>query len=165
MKTEKIYNYLEVDEMVSTAGQPTAAQIASAAEEGFQTIINLAPEKSEHSVQDEGWLVRSLGMGYIHIPVDWENPLVSDFDAFEQALKALPAGRILVHCAANYRASAFYSLYAQKNLGWSTERAESFRAAIWHGSDYPLWEKFISKIREGFDLMPNGGLNSGKEQD
>jgi len=150
MSTHEIYNHIQVDDLVSTAGQPTEQQLTIAAQEGFTSVINLAPYHPDRSLQDEGGLVRSLGMGYVHIPVDWEDPHDSDFQAFEQTLKHLPAGRVLVHCAANFRASAFYSLYAQKNLGWSEEQAEAFRAAIWQGSDYPVWEKFISRIRESF---------------
>jgi hypothetical protein len=43
-------------------------------------------------------------------------------------------------------------LYAQKNLGWSAERAEAFRFAIWQDSDYPAWEEFIFRIRSKFSL-------------
>jgi hypothetical protein len=59
-----------------------------------------------------------------------------------------PGSRTLVHCAANFRVSAFYGLYAMKHLGWSVEQAEAFRATIWDGSDYPVWEAFISQMQQ-----------------
>ena len=61
-----------------------------------------------------------------------------------------PESRTLLHCAANFRVSAFYGLYAVKHLGWSVEQAEAFRAPIWESSDYPVWEAFISRLQERF---------------
>jgi uncharacterized protein (TIGR01244 family) len=146
MSTQTIYNYLKVGEHFSTAGQPTEEQLVSAAREGFRTVINLAPNDPRYSLADEAGLVRSLGMAYHHIPVPWDNPQESDFEAFERVMQALPEGRTLIHCAANFRATAFYSLYALKHLGWSVTQADELRAPIWQGSDNPVWEIFIHHI-------------------
>jgi hypothetical protein len=48
----------------------------------------------------------------------------------------------------NFRVTAFYGPYAIKQLGWSVEQAEAFRAPIWHGSDHPVWEGFIREMRQ-----------------
>jgi hypothetical protein len=53
-----------------------------------------------------------------------------------------------LHCAANFRASAFYTLYAQKHLGWSEEQANTLMLPIWEGSNYPIWDSFIEEMRE-----------------
>jgi protein tyrosine phosphatase (PTP) superfamily phosphohydrolase (DUF442 family) len=145
--TTEIYNYIKVNEQLITGGQPTEEQIKAAAEEGFQAVINLATLDRQYSLKDEAGLVTSLGLDYTHIPVDWENPLESDFEAFDHKMRQLSGSRVLLHCAANYRVTAFYSLYAQKNLGWSDEQAETFRSQIWEGSHYPVWEAFIGKMR------------------
>jgi cell division protein FtsI/penicillin-binding protein 2 len=58
--------------------------------------------------------------------VDWEAPKLSDFEAFESVMQELPFGKTLVHCAANFRVTAFYSLYALKHLGWSEAQADAF---------------------------------------
>jgi hypothetical protein len=34
-----------------------------------------------------------------------------------------------------------------KHFGWSAAQAESFRRPVWQGSDYPLWEEFIRRMR------------------
>ena len=60
-------------------------------------------------------------MAYHHIPVEWEQPQASDFVAFETIMSQLPASKTLIHCAANYRVTAFYSLYAMKHQGWSAD--------------------------------------------
>jgi uncharacterized protein (TIGR01244 family) len=147
MSTEEIYNYRKVNGQFITAGQPTEDQMRAAAAEGFRTVINLAPIDPRYSLDDEPGLVQSLGMTYHHIPVAWDNPTADDFAAFEQVMNELPAAKTLIHCAANFRVTAFYSLYALKHLGWSTAQADEFRASIWQGSDYPVWESFIGDMK------------------
>ncbi len=117
MSTQDIYNYRQVNDHLITGGQPTEEQLRSAAAEGFRVVINLATESPRNSVKDEPSLVESLGMAYHAIPVEWENPQASDFAAFEAVLKGLNDEKVLIHCAANFRVTAFYSLYAQKHLG------------------------------------------------
>ena len=56
-------------------------------------------------------------------------------------------GKTLIHCAANFRVTAFYSLYALRHLGWSESQADAFRASVWQGSDYPIWETFITEMK------------------
>jgi uncharacterized protein (TIGR01244 family) len=147
MSTQEIYNYRKVDDQLITGGQPTEEQLKSAADEGVKTVINLATINPRYSLEDEAGLVRSLGMTYCHIPVDWENPQDSDFEAFEATLQQLAAGKTLIHCAANFRVTAFYSLYAMQHLGWSEAQADEFRASIWQGSSYPVWERFIDHMK------------------
>jgi uncharacterized protein (TIGR01244 family) len=147
MSTQEIYNYHQVNDQLITGGQPTAEQLQSAAAEGFTTVINLAPFRAGQSLDDEAGLVDSLGMTYCHIPVDWGQPTENDFETFEQAMQQSTTGKMLVHCAANFRVTAFYSLYALKHLGWTEAQADAFRAALWQGSDYPVWEAFIKQMK------------------
>ena len=147
MPTQDIYNYRKVNDQLITGGQPKEEQLKSAAEEGFKTVINLAPISSKSALTDEASLVKSLGLNYHYIPVDWENPLESDFESFEKIFNQVSAQKTLLHCAANFRVTAFYSLYALKNLGWTEAQADEFRASIWQGSDYPVWEKFVGEMK------------------
>lgn len=147
MGTQAIYNYRKVDEHHATGGQPTEAQLSAAAAEGYATIINLATIDPRYSLEDEGASTAALGMKYHHIAVPWDRPSDADFAAFEQAMQAAGDDKTLVHCAANFRATAFYALYAMKHLGWSRAKAEEFRASIWRGSDFPVWEEFIQRTQ------------------
>jgi uncharacterized protein (TIGR01244 family) len=147
MSVLDIFNAIQVNERLVTSGQPTEEQLRAASAEGFTRVINLAPVEPERSLPDEAGLVRSLKLDYIHIPVIWTDPKPSDFAAFEQAMNESPESKTLLHCIANYRVSAFYSLYAQKHLGWTEAQADAFRAQIWRGSDYPVWEAFIAHMK------------------
>lgn len=147
MSTQEIKNYLKVDERLITGGQPTEEQLRSAAGEGITAVINLAALNAAYALADEAGLVRSLGMAYHQIPVEWEDPKDSDFEAFERVMQQLPEGRTLIHCGVNFRVTAFYSLYALKHLGWTEAQADEFRASIWRGSDYPVWETFVANMK------------------
>jgi uncharacterized protein (TIGR01244 family) len=148
MSTTEIYHYLKVNEYLITGGQPSEEQIRAAAEEGFTTVINLATLSPRYSLPDEAGLVQSLGMTYHHIPVEWDHPKDSDFETFDAVMQSVANTKTLVHCAANFRVTAFYSLYALKHLGWTPDQAAEFRATMWFDSDYPIWEEFIARLQE-----------------
>jgi protein tyrosine phosphatase (PTP) superfamily phosphohydrolase (DUF442 family) len=147
MSTQDIYNFRKVNDHLITGGQPTAEQLNAAAAEGFQAVVNLATEEPGRSLEDESGLVRSLGMDYYPIPVGWGKPTLSDFQRFEDLLGCLGSTRTLIHCAANFRVTAFFSLYAVKHLGWSEAQAEEFGQSVWQGSHYPVWEQFIRQVK------------------
>lgn len=149
MGLETIYNYRHVNDKLATGGQPTVAELGAAAAEGFRRVINLATFDPDRSLPNEAERVRSLGMDYYHIPVDWDNPTDDDFLAFERLLLALPPGKTLIHCAANMRVTTFYALYALKNLGWTEAQADAFRDAAWQDSHYPVWEAFYKRMKAG----------------
>jgi protein tyrosine/serine phosphatase len=52
---------------------------------------------------------------------------------------------ILVHCQANYRATAFIALYRTNRLGWSEQNAFKDLMKIWNPAEYPIWQRFIDK--------------------
>lgn len=145
MVSSDIFNFITVNDVVATGGQPTAEQFEALAAEGFAVVVNLAPVDPADPVADEAGLVASLGMVYHHIPVEWDEPKDADFEAFEQTMLELPEGKVFIHCVANFRVTAFYSLYALKHLGWSQAQAEGLRAMIWEGEEYPVWREFVAR--------------------
>lgn len=147
MTTEQIRGYYKVDDQVITGGQPTEGQLRSAAEDGVQVVINLATFDPNSSLSDEGGLVRSLGLEYYPIPVAWDRPTEADFVKFANVLSEIGSKKVLIHCAANYRVTAFYSLYAMQHLGWSEAQADALRAVIWR-KPYPIWEDFIRQMKQ-----------------
>ncbi len=151
MGTDTIYNVIKVNDLITTAGQPTEQQLQEAAAEGFITVISLVPLDNRTALANEGDIVRGLGMNYYHLPVIWGNPTEADFDAFDKVMTARPNDKTLIHCAANFRVTAFYSLYAQKRLGWSAAQAAEFRAQIWNGSHYPIWEAYLAEMSAKLD--------------
>ena len=107
----KILNYVKINELISTSGQPKIEELELIANEGFEVIINLAMPTTSNALENEDKIVSSLNMSYIHIPVDFENPKISDLKQFLNILQALGANKVWIHCAKNYRVSAFMYVY------------------------------------------------------
>ena len=107
----KILNYVKINELISTSGQPKIEELELIANEGFEVVINLAVPTTSNALENEDKIVSSLNMSYIHIPVDFENPKISDLKLFLNLLQALGANKVWVHCALNYRVSAFMYVY------------------------------------------------------
>ena len=146
MSTEDIRNLRRVDDHTLTGGQPTEDQLRSAAADGVQVVVNLATISPRYSLADEGGLVASLGLAYHHIPVEWERPTAADYDEFARVMQASAGKRVLIHCAANYRVTAFYGLYAMQQLGWSRAQADALRAAVWE-RQFPIWDDFVQNMQ------------------
>ena len=106
-----IKNALNVTPNIASSGQPTIDEFEQIAEQGVQLIINLAMPDSTSAIENEGSIVTSLGMTYIHIPVPFDDPGQTHLEQFLNIMKAFSAHKIWVHCAMNYRASAFLYLY------------------------------------------------------
>ena len=150
---EDIYNFLRHSENLASGGMPKADQLRDAAEQGVEVVINLAPHEVPDALPDEQELVRALGMRYINIPVIWTTPNKDGLDRFLDVMDANRDKRILVHCQANFRATAFIALYRMLRQGWSEEDAMAGMHQIWDEEDYPIWKMFIEETlrrsREG----------------
>jgi len=138
-----IYHYQYLDENLSSSGMPTTGQMKEVAEAGVQLVINLAPHDVSKAIPDEAGLVNSLGMEYINIPVTWRAPEAEALTRFMDEMDAHAGKRILVHCEANYRASAFVMLYRVLRLGWNKADAIPVMEKMWNPEDFPVWEQFI----------------------
>ena len=138
-----IYHYQFLDENLSSSGMPTADQMKEVAEAGVQLVINLAPHDAPNAIPDEGELVNSLGMEYINIPVTWRAPESEALTRFMKEMDTHAGKMILVHCEANYRASAFVMMYRVLHLGWNKADAIPVMEKMWNPEDFPVWEKFI----------------------
>ena len=142
---EDIYNFLALPENIFTGGMPTREQIADAAQRGVELVINLAPHEVSNALPGEPELVTSLGMQYINIPVIWTTPTRDGLDRFMDVMDQNKDKKILVHCQANFRATAFMALYRILRQGWNADEAMAGMHKIWDTEDYPIWKMFIEE--------------------
>ena len=142
---EEIYNFLALSENLFTGGMPTSEQLTDAAQRGVQLVINLAPHEVSNALPGETELVTGLGMQYINIPVIWNTPTKDGLDRFMDTMQKNKDKRILVHCQANFRATAFVALYRILRQGWEAEEAMAGMHKIWDAEDYPIWKMFIEE--------------------
>jgi protein tyrosine phosphatase (PTP) superfamily phosphohydrolase (DUF442 family) len=145
---QAILNFHQYSENVGSAGQPTEAQFAAIKNANFSTVVNLALHDSNNALQDEGSIVSSLGMTYIHIPVPWDAPSASHVRKFLGLMQALEGEKVFVHCAANYRASVFTHRYLTLKQGLSSGQATS-----------PLLQQWLPEMDSNWQAIMQLGID------
>ena len=147
MSIEASYNFRRVSDEVTTSGLVPDDALARLRDDGYEVLINLLPDSNEHAVEGEEGVVRGQGVGYEYIPVDFAAPTHEDFEAFVAVMDANEGKAIHVHCAANYRVSVFYGLYALRKGIWSAEDVDRHIASLWDPASDPAWRDFIAAER------------------
>ena len=138
-----IVNYLSISDTLASSGQPARNQFDLIQQAGYTTVINLALATADNAVKDETEIWAELGIDYIHIPVDFENPTDADFEQFVKTMQALHNSKVWLHCAANMRASAFIYRYRTQVLGEDIAQAKQDLDKIWQ--PVGVWKQFIAQ--------------------
>ena len=140
-----IVNFLRIDPTLATSGQPNEEELAAVARDGTEVVINLAlHDDPRYSLDDEPGTVAALGMTYVHIPVKFDAPKESELFEFFDAMERHRGRKLLVHCAANKRVTAFVGLYRAIREGWDVERAFAPMNKIWEPN--AAWAPFIAEM-------------------
>lgn len=139
----ELHNYRRISPEIATSGQPTVEQFAEIAAQGIQFVINLGLANADYSLPDERGIVESLGMGYEHIPVQWQNPTVENFQDFLASMRRNQTQKRLVHCAKNMRVSCFMALYHVLEDQWTPEQAIA-DIQIWVPNE--VWQGFMAQV-------------------
>lgn len=140
-RLREIRDFYSLGPLLGTSGQPSEEQFQYIRQAGFQVIINLAVPTSDLAIPNEGSIVSSLGMCYVHIPVEFSAPTLENFNAFAGVMDAFDGRPIFVHCAANKRVSAFLFLYRVLYKGLAREQAEADLLALWQPN--AVWKAFM----------------------
>ena len=154
---DEISNYFALPMSLGTSGQPTVDQFTAIRAAGYDVVVNLAMPDSDNAIANEGAVVSENGMTYVHIPVPWDAPDANHLAQFFGVMDAMLAQdkNVWVHCAANYRASAFTYKYLTMNQGLSEPESTT-----------PLltgWLPFMDKAWQGIIQMTPSevGIDSG----
>lgn len=146
----EIRNYIEYSPTFSSAGQPSREQLDAVKAAGFERVVYIAFSNGRIAIADEDAVVKELGMDYIQVPVIWDAPTKSDFYAFAGAMQREPGRKTFLHCAANYRASAFSMLYRVLYEDVSVTQAKSDMNKIWKPNE--TWKNLIFAVLEDNDI-------------
>ncbi|MEM9172800.1 MAG: protein tyrosine phosphatase family protein [Pseudomonadota bacterium] len=137
-------NYLAYSDSFASAGQPSAAQLKQLADAGLERVIYIAYSDHDGSLANEDRIVKSLGLDYVHIPVEWTAPTRGDYEQFAAAMRAAPDKRTLLHCQANFRASAFALLYRVLEQDIPLAQAKADMNQVW--TPTPVWNDLVLSI-------------------
>mgnify|MGYP001546061275 CR=1 FL=1 len=148
-----IYNWRRLDGRVTTSGQPTEAQLVELRQLGIEHVINLGLHTHERALPNEAGNLASLGMAYVHIPVEFDKPTEEDFSFFCDALEAIGNKPVHIHCIANMRVTAFLYRYQRDVLGRDDEEARNFMVSVWQPGG--VWASFIGD--EASEALPHRG--------
>jgi len=141
MSSKDILNTVIINELISTSGQPSPSQFNKICEAGFTSVVNLAMPDSTNALPDEGGFVSEAGMNYFHIPVPFVAPTREHLELFIKLLSILEGKKIWVHCALNWRVSAFMLHYQKSVLGLSkADRVPMLES--WQPDE--VWQEFIN---------------------
>ncbi len=151
MCMEKLINFYQIAENIGTAGQPAVDQFSGIAKAGYSTLVNLAMHDSDNAIPDEGNIVTSLGMTYIHMPVPFDAPTVDHVRKFFGIMDALAREKVFVHCAVNARVSAFMHQYLTLRKGVAPAQATS-----------PMLKKWLPEMDDNWRAIMELGVDDVK---
>ncbi|MEM9230565.1 MAG: protein tyrosine phosphatase family protein [Pseudomonadota bacterium] len=138
---DHIFKWRRINARLTTSGQPDVDQLADIRKLGVTHVINLGLGEGEGALEGEADHVAALGMTYIHIPVDFENPTDRNFEDFQDAMADIQDTKVHVHCIYNARVSAFIYRFAKTNAEIGEDAASANMDSIWRPGDD--WADFI----------------------
>ena len=131
-----------LDHRTTTSGRIEDGDLAALTALGTTHVINLAMADHPEALADEGAKVMAAGMAYSHIPVPFDAPDETHYEAFRRAI-GKHQGAVHVHCIMNWRVSAFFyrlnretgmdqaAAHALLHMQWSPETSDDPRAEVW----------------------------------
>jgi uncharacterized protein (TIGR01244 family) len=142
-------NVIKINEELAVADcQLSPEQIEAAAEEGYQSILNLRSPQEEGYLPDEAEQADKAGLAYANIPVSPKN--MSDELAHEvlSNIENLPKP-LLSHCNSGMRSGAMAFMYIALKEGMSAEEAmEQAREMGFNCEQSPQMKDFFEQYIE-----------------
>ena len=147
-----LLNFHQITDFVGTSGQPTNEQFQTIAKSGYKVVVNLGMHDSDNVLTEEGNIVASIGMNYIHIPVPFDAPSASHLKDFFNVMNAFEGKKIFVHCVVNARVSAFMYQYLTLIKGLDTDTSTSPLLEKWLPSMDGNWKSILELSLEEIEL-------------
>ncbi|VAW78269.1 hypothetical protein MNBD_GAMMA12-1186 [hydrothermal vent metagenome] len=148
MNELEFVNYVQINDMIATSGQLNDQQIKFISNQGYTTIINLAPHTAQDTLPEEGKIVASNFMTYINIPVLYEDPQIDQLKMFCAVMSTLAEQKVWIHCAKNTRVAAFVYLFQRYEQKVSHHEALSEMFKKWTPDD--TWLEFFEEAETHF---------------
>jgi len=149
----EITNFRQYSDTFASSGQPTREQFEAVADQGFERVVYIAFTNNTNALPDADLVVKGLGMEYTQIPVDFSNPLPSEFYTFADSMQRNTGKKTLLHCQVNARATAFSFLYRVIYEDVPVATAKADMNTVWQPNE--VWRDFIFDVLAQNDIDPN----------
>ncbi len=113
---------VELSTSVWVGPAPNPGSLRQLTEAGFRSIINNQPETDEDlsmTPDEVATEAASVGLSYVHIPVEGRNPLEKDVHRFHDALTSLPPP-IFAFCKTGGRSASLWAMASVADLDTET---------------------------------------------
>ena len=123
--------FRKIDDSISVYGQIRPEDVATAATQGFTTIVNNRPEEEEHGQPAGGAIkaaAKEAGLAYVAIPITHAVFSIPQVDAMRKAM-AEATGPVLAFCRSGTRSTLLWALASAAEGSDADEIAHKAAAA------------------------------------
>jgi len=126
-----IVNFSKVDTTIACAGATTPAALAEVKKLGYASVLNLRlASEAGADVEGAAAAAKTLGLAYIHLPMNSASPDPALVDGFIKAVTDTRNQPVFIHCASANRAAALWMVKRMVVDKWDAEKAGTEAAAI-----------------------------------
>lgn len=119
-----IVNFSKVDAVVACGGATETTALDGLARDGFKSVINLRlATEPNANIELNAAHAKSLGLNYIHIPFNGQQPDAKVIDQFLAAVASKANQPVYVHCASASRVGAAWLVKRVLQDGWPVDKA------------------------------------------
>ena len=119
-----ITNFTKVDAVVACGGATETAALDGLAKDGFKSVINMRlATEANANIEQNAARAKSLGLNYIHIPFNGQQPDPAVIDQFLAAVSNKANQPAYVHCGSANRVGAVWLAKRVLQDGWTIEKA------------------------------------------
>jgi len=126
-----IVNFSRVDAVVACGGATDTAALDGLAKDGFKSVINLRQATENNAnIEQNTAKAKELGLKYIHIPFNAQQPDPKVIDQFLAAIADKSNQPAYVHCGSASRVGSVWLVKRVLQDGWTVEKATDEAKAI-----------------------------------
>jgi uncharacterized protein (TIGR01244 family) len=119
-----IVNFSKVDAVVACGGATETSALDGLAKDGFKSVINLRlASEANANIELNAAHAKSLGLTYVHIPFNGQQPDPKAVDQFLAAIATKANQPAYVHCGSASRVGAMWLVKRVLQDGWTIEKA------------------------------------------
>lgn len=151
-----IPNSGKITEILYRGGQPGEQGLSELKKLGITTIVDLRAEDPVKITWERN-LAESLGMHFVHIPVNgWDPPNNEQVVQFLSLFRGNPGQRVFVHCRFGAdRSGVLVATYRMVYEKWSAEQAmREMNFFGFNGFWHPSMKSFIREFPSRLDSAP-----------